>query len=86
MDTLSPEKRSEVMSHIRSKDTKPEMVAHRHHHAPGVSLPFAFVHTARTSISRHRVSQVAYGQIRERMLLGGNDVEVQCGVLAGRQN
>ena len=35
MDTLSPEKRSEVMSHIRSKDTKPEMVVRRHLHALG---------------------------------------------------
>ena len=35
MDTISPEKRSEVMSHIRSKDTKPEMVVRRHLHALG---------------------------------------------------
>ena len=35
MDTISKEKRSEVMSHIRSKDTKPEMVVRRHLHALG---------------------------------------------------
>ena len=33
MDTLSPEQRSEVMSRIRSKDTKLEMVVHHHLHA-----------------------------------------------------
>lgn len=35
MDTLSPERRSEVMSRIRSKDTKPEMLVRRHLHAMG---------------------------------------------------
>ena len=35
MDTISKEKRSEVMSHIRSKDTKPEMVVRHHLHALG---------------------------------------------------
>lgn len=35
MDTISKEKRSEVMSHIRSKDTKPEMLVRRHLHALG---------------------------------------------------
>ena len=30
MDTVSKEKRSEVMSHIHSKDTKPEMLVRRH--------------------------------------------------------
>lgn len=35
MDRISPEQRSEVMSRIRSKDTKPEMVVRRHLHALG---------------------------------------------------
>ena len=35
MDRITPEKRSEVMSHIRSKNTKPEMVVRRHLHALG---------------------------------------------------
>jgi len=35
MDKFTKEKRSEVMSHIRSKDTKPEMVVRRHLHALG---------------------------------------------------
>ncbi len=33
MDTITPEQRSEVMSRIRPKDTKPEMVVRRHLHA-----------------------------------------------------
>ncbi len=36
MDTLSPEQRSEVMSRIRSKDTKPEMVVRHLLHALGI--------------------------------------------------
>ena len=39
MDTLTPEQRSEVMSKIRSKDTKPEMVVRRHLHALGFRIP-----------------------------------------------
>ena len=35
MDTISKEKRSEVMSRIRSKDTKPEMLVRRHLHTLG---------------------------------------------------
>ena len=35
MDTISPERRSEVMSRIRGKDTKPEMLVRRHLHAIG---------------------------------------------------
>ena len=35
MDTLTPEQRSAIMSRIRSKDTKPEMVVRRHLHALG---------------------------------------------------
>ena len=35
MDRITPEQRSEIMSHIRSKDTKPEMVVRRHLHALG---------------------------------------------------
>lgn len=35
MDTVSPEKCSKMMSHIWSKDTKPEMVVRRHLHALG---------------------------------------------------
>ena len=35
MDTISKEKRSEVMGRIRSKDTKPEMLVRRHLHALG---------------------------------------------------
>ena len=35
MDRISPEQRSEVMSRIRSKDTKPEIVVRRYLHALG---------------------------------------------------
>lgn len=35
MDTLSPQKRSELMSRIRSKDTKPELVIRRLLHGLG---------------------------------------------------
>ena len=36
MDTFSPEKRSEVMARVRSKDTKPEMVVRRYLHNHGL--------------------------------------------------
>ena len=35
MDTVSPEKRSETMSKIRSKNTKPELVVRHHLHSLG---------------------------------------------------
>ena len=35
MDRITPEQRSEIMSRIRSKDTKPEMVVRKHLHALG---------------------------------------------------
>jgi len=35
MDSVTQEKRSEIMSHIRSKDTKPEMLVRRHLHSLG---------------------------------------------------
>ena len=35
MDTVSPEKRSETMSKIRSKNTKPELVVRHHLHMLG---------------------------------------------------
>ncbi len=36
MDTLSPEKRREVMARVRSKDTKPEMAVRRYLHNHGL--------------------------------------------------
>lgn len=36
MDRLTPERRSEVMSRIRGKDTRPEMVVRRFLHAKGM--------------------------------------------------
>lgn len=36
MDTFSPEKRSEVMARVRSKDTKPEMAVCRYLHNHGL--------------------------------------------------
>ena len=33
MDTITPKQRSKVMSQIRSKDTKPEILVRRHLHA-----------------------------------------------------
>ena len=36
MDTFSPEKRSEVMARVRSKDTKPEMAVRRYLHNHGL--------------------------------------------------
>lgn len=35
VDTISPEYRSEIMSRVRAKDTKPEMVVRRMVHAAG---------------------------------------------------
>lgn len=35
VDTISPEYRSEIMSRVRAKDTKPEMVVRRMLHAAG---------------------------------------------------
>lgn len=35
MDRLTPEERSELMSKIRSKDTKPELIVRKHLHALG---------------------------------------------------
>jgi len=37
MDTVSPEKRSDVMRHVRDRNTKPEMLVRRLVHALGYS-------------------------------------------------
>lgn len=82
MDTITPEQRSKVMSRIRSKEMKPEVVVRRHLHVLGFRC---CLHSSK--LPGH--PDVVLPNLCERLLLtsarglqNGDNAEVKCGILA----
>lgn len=66
-DKMTPEQRHRCMSHVRSKDTKPEMTVRRYLFVRGFRYRIHVKEPAWQA--RYRAAQISCGDICERVLL-----------------